>query len=396
MKLFICAGGGMKKSSKWVRLSVLWFSVVALLAAIAVLSCGPAAPVQQAGGGHAVRESVSAPVTDAPFVVQQSGGGDGGSGVHEQATKESAVPATATETPALTVDVAGHPRVGYRLGQHYAAEVRENVARAARGENQEFPVLPVFVKTTPEGEDEVANFLAANGGVRIFKEPDPSVGAVALDMNIGLIPELLGVDGFIRVDLDIQSAYRIPLGKKLVEPDSGALSQELRRAYLDARNRVTRTASRSTERMDYPVMPVSITLWRELHYDHVWEFLRSNGAENVAGDRDGDGDLVPSLIEADISLGLVEELSKVVGVYRVERRIERVKPSSNGPGTGSDTSGRVAIPPSTPRKEPVSKSMRADEWHRAGFTGAGVEVGVIDREFRTRILPHPAPSSAVA
>ena len=98
-----------------------------------------------------------------------------------------------------------------------------------------------------------------------------------------------------------------------------------------------------------------------------------------------------------MSLGLMRAFQHMDGVRRVERVKRLPVPSSNALGDGarpSGSSGRaetVMTPMLVPTKMPAVDTMQADQWHRAGFTGAGVEVAVIDddfREFRTRVLPH--------
>ena len=52
-------------------------ALLGVIEVFAVVACGPAAPAQQSGSGGSVPESVSAPATESPFVLQQSGDGSG-------------------------------------------------------------------------------------------------------------------------------------------------------------------------------------------------------------------------------------------------------------------------------------------------------------------------------
>ena len=280
------------KLSQRVRLVVLSFAVMSVAGVMAVLACGPLAPTAPPNGAGNVSDSVSAPATEAPFVLPQSGDGGGGQ------VEPTEVP-TETPTPTATVPLDGDIRVGYRLRQYYGVAIEENTAREARGEAREFRVLPVFVKTTPDGEAAVAKFLEANGGLNVFRDPDASVGQIALDMDIGIIPELLDVEGFVRVDLDIDLAYRIPPYKKLRDPDGGTVSKDLKDRYLAALG-ARRTylgpgglaplsdllTYVGVDGIDFPVVRVSMLLWRADHVDYVVEFLEANGGENIRWTKD--------------------------------------------------------------------------------------------------------------
>ena len=373
------------KSTKWMRTGVLAVALLAVVGVMAVLACGPsAAPSQQSSGGG-VSESVSVPATEAPFVLPQSGNGDGGP---VDPTGEP----TATPTP--TVPFAGDVRVGPNLVGYYADAVEENVARQARGEDREFPVLPVFVKATPEGKSDVAQFLSDNGGVGVFVDPDPSSGSIALDMNIGLIPDLLDVDDFVRVDLDLQLVVQRGrvFGQRM--ESSRRVSRDLDNQYFAVEAEATRTASRGDAAVEFPVVRVVIELQWADHVDYMVEFLKANGGKNIKLTRDPDASLDRGTIEVDVSLKLTNEFHYMAryGVERVERARQGAEPSSSVPGDGNSGRAVPRVVPSPVPTEPLAvEVMQADQWHRSGFTGAGVEVAVIDadfRAFRTRILPR--------
>ena len=300
-------------STKWVRTGVLTSTLLAVAGVMAVLACGPSAPSQKSGEAGDVSERVSVPATEAPFVLPQFGEEGGGP---VDPTGEP----TATPTPTVPFD--GDVRVGAYLRGYYVDAVEENVAREDRGEAREFPVLPVFVRATPEGKSVVGQFLSDNGGVGVFIDPGPSSGSIALDMNIGVLPELLDVDGFVRVDLDLQSVVRRmtpPGGWPVVH--SRMVSKELDNQYSAVEAEATRTASSGGEAEGFPVVRVVIELQWADHVDYMVEFLKANGGKNIKLTRDPDASLDRGTIEVDISLGLVREFHYMAaeGVERVER-----------------------------------------------------------------------------
>ena len=321
------------KASQWVRLVVLAFAVVSVAGVMAVIACGPSAPLAPPNGAGNVSDSVSLLATEAPFLLPQSGDGDG---VEVEPTAEP----TDTSMPTATVPLDGNLRVGHYLMERYVNAVEENTAREARGEAREFRVfrvLPVFVKTTLDGKGAVAKFLEANGGLNVFINPDALVGRIALDMDIGVIPELLEVEGFIRVDLDIQAVARrdYPYGSGSGGvTHSRRVSKDLDNQYLAVEAEATSTASRGGEEEGFPVVRVVVELRWADHVDYMVEFLKANGGKNIKLTQDSDVSLDRGTVEVDISLGLIREFHYMQphGVERVERARQGSGPSSSGAG----------------------------------------------------------------
>ena len=303
------------KTTKWMVTAMLVVAATLVAGAFALVSCAPSTVPEQAGSAGGVSESVSVPATEAPFVLPQFGDGEGNGGDVEPTDEPTATPVVeGTEVPANTalVPFDGDPRVGYYLVEYYVEAVEENSVREARGEVQEFPVMPVFVKTTPEGEGAVAAFLSANGAKSVFSDRDASVGQVAADINIGMIPELLDVEGFVRVDLDLDLFV-----KRLFPRGSGTAPTNFYDQYAAALAEATRTAPRGAESGELPVVRIALTLWWAYHVDRVVKFLKDNGGENIEL-TPPDGDLDVGTIGVDISLGVLSEFDLMHGVRRVE------------------------------------------------------------------------------
>ena len=391
------------KLSQRVRLVALSFAVVSLVGVMAVMACAPpAAPPNGAGN---VSDSVSVP-TEAPFVLPQSGDGSGTADPTVVPT-ETPIP-TATRYVPPTADRSlcrktynwgtdtvigtrcppdGHPAVSNVLRNKYNAAMREIEALEAKGETGEFPDLRIMVFTnTDEAVDDVVNLLVANGAreVRGYPAPDQeSSGSVYGTVSIEVVPQLADVDGVVSVDWQ-KDRTRLP--RPVVE-ETRLVARELREKYGDARHaNAGRTARGQAE--IYPVVRVSITAWLASDVDRVVEFLKANGGKNITWAKEENDGAGKGSVEGDISLGLIDELAWFTGV----KRIEEVQPTSKvnpGPSDGSGGGGERAIvlPPAF-----VSSAvlMQANQWHRAGFTGSGVEVAVIDvdfSDFGTRILP---------
>ena len=77
-----------------------------------------------------------------------------------------------------------------------------------------------------------------------------------------------------------------------------------------------------------PVVRILIDTWRSSNVDPVVEFLRANGGENIVGTKKEGGWYGTGTVEADVSLGLIRDISGVTGV----KHVEEVKVTSKVPG----------------------------------------------------------------
>ena len=392
------------RTAQWVRLLVLAFAFMSVAGVMAVLACGPSAPAAPAGGAGNVSDSVSVP-TEVPFMLPQSGDGGNGEPTAEptaEPTETRYVPPTADWSlcrdeyswPYLLRDGSydepvllgtrcppdGHPAVASELRNYYNAAMQEIEALEAKGETGEFPELRISVRASTAGAvDAVLELLEANGArlVAASRKPD---GGVTATVSIRVVPQLAEIDGVSSVGLPAEE-----LGPRLVVEERMRVEYGLQEKYRASliRNR-DRTARGETG--GFPLIRVSIIPWGEDDADPIVEFLSANGGKNVTWTKDEDDPVVPGVIEADVSLGLIGDLDQFDGV----QRIEEIKSTSKAKPGGSGGSGVRVVPTSMPVPARISVAMQADQWHRAGYTGAGVEVAVIDGDFRnfgTRIIP---------
>ena len=400
------------KTRQWMKLVGLAVAVLAIGGVFTVVACGPAAPAPPVGGGDAgvVTESVSVPVTGAPFVLQQSGDGDGTGGQGESTEEPTAEPTeepTPTQYVSPTADRSlcsvthnfrdgsvigtrcppdGNSSLSYGLRKRYNEALMDNDDRGLSGRDMEFSNVYVHIHVASEAVDSVVQFLEGNGayvGYFGLDERDSSRGSVSGRISVGLIPGLVQIEGVKHVvedkSIDGDLHEWITIAHHIVD-------DELWFRYEGILSEDHRHSRRSAEAVSYPVVRILITVWEAKYVDTLVKYLNANGAANVVGtklegDWGGSGN-----VEADVSLGLIGDISRVTGV----REIVEVKPTSRVPGGGE---GRGTTAPSfraAPTSVSAVVSMQADHWHRAGFTGAGVEVAVIDSgfaEFRTRVLP---------
>ena len=421
------------QSANWMRMGILSVALLAVVGVLAVLACGPSAasaPVQQSSAAGDVSESASVSATEAPFVGQQPGDGGTGGQASEPTGGQSGQPQdSGDESPETPMPTAtryipptsdrslckdeytwphvrpdgsyaepillgtrcppdGHPALAQELRNYYNSAVREIEALEAQGETGEFPELRISVKAnTAEAVDAVVELLEANGARWVGANRKPNGGVVAT-VRIGVLPELAEIDGVRHVGTPPEDR-----GPHLVVEETLPVESGLRQKYGAAVDRNRGRTARG-EAGVYPVIRVSIIPWWEDDVDAVVEFLKANGGENITWTKDDDDPVVPGVIVADVSLEFVWDLAHFYGVRRVEevKSVSKAKPSTPG---GSGGSGVRVVPTPLPAPVPVAVAMQADQWHRAGFTGAGVEVAVIDGDFRgfsTRILPllsHP-------
>ena len=381
------------------RLVVLSFAVMSVAGVMAVVACGPSAPLAPPNGAGNVSDSVSAPATGSPFLLQQSGDG-GGTAEPTVVPTETPIP-TATRYVPPTADRSlcrdeyswpyllpdgsydepvllgtrcppdGHPAVSNELRNYYNAAMQEIEALEAQGETGEFPELRISVRASTAGAvDAVLELLEANGArlVAASRKPD---GGVAATVSIRVVPQLAEIDGVSSVGLPAEE-----LGPRLVVEERMRVEYGLQEKYRASliRNR-DRTAR--GEVGGFPLIRVLIIPWGEDDADPIVEFLRANGGKNVTWTKDEDDPVVPGVIEADVSLGLIGDLDQFDGV----QRIEEIKSTSKAQPGASGGSGVRVVPTPPPVPVRISVAMQADQWHRAGYTGAGVEVAVIDYDF---------------
>ena len=260
----------------------------------------------------------------------------------------------------------GHRAVAYILRQRYNRAMDEIEALDAEGETGYFPVLNIIVRTdTVEAVDDVIELLSANGVAGIHADRSPGyigAGSVGAMINIGLIPQLVEIEGVLSV-AEIHDGTRSHEIHEVEWKVPFALQERINRAWKGYEASVARG-----EEAEYPVVRVVVKFWGSGGSGYVLKFLKAHGGKNVKVSNEG-GFGYEGTVEVDISLGLVWELSKVRGV----RRVEEVASSLE---TGRQP--RSAVP--VPMPVPEAVLMQADQWHLAGFTGAGVGVGV--GEFR--------------
>ena len=396
------------KAPQWVRLLVLVFAVMSVAGVLAVVACGPLTPPAPPNGAGGVSDSVSAPATEVPFVLLQSG--DGGGGQVEptevptetptaEPTEEPTEEPSATQYVPPTADPSlckgtgssmrcppdGDPKVQYGVRGHYNYAMQQNAARGVRGDAREFPELYLFITTrTADGVDEVAEFLRSNGvGLRytaLYKEPDGSHGSVKAMVNLSLLPQLVAIESVKWVHEDLDRKY-LDWGTggfdwSSVDDDIWTIYEAVKRENFDRR-------ASGEEALPYPVIRVRIKIDSASAVDGVLRHLRSNGGENVVwkkvegstGDPNGS-----STVEADVEVDVLIDVRWLHGV----REIKEIKEASKVPagwhsGFGG-SAGRDAVePPSGPSAAFVA--AQADQWHRAGYTGAGVAVVLIDVGF---------------
>ena len=125
---------------------------------------------------------------------------------------------------------------------------------------------------------------------------------------------------------------------------------------------------------------VSIFLETETAANHLLEFLETNaGGAKLDVNRHGGDWWAVDVWVFRLDAGLIESISKMEGVMKMET-IHPLK----------EEGSRLQQQPSVTPTLTAAQITHADQWHRAGFTGAGVGVGVIDssfKDFETRVLP---------
>ena len=156
-------------------------------------------------------------------------------------------------------------------------------------------------------------------------------------------------------------------------PGPPALSHDLRAEYNDHMKEKAARHVRG-ETMGSPEIYVIIRTGTVDAVDDVVEFLVANDAREVSSGKKADGVSVGSAA-GYVKVELLYALAEIEGVTGVYEPGPRKLSSLSRQGGSRQTAAGV---------------MQADQWHRAGFTGAGVEVAVLDSDFtdfRARIVP---------
>ena len=279
----------------------------------------------------------------------------------------------------------GDPKLEYWVRGHYNYAMQQNAARGVSGDAREFPELDLFITTrTADAVDEVAEFLRSNGvGLRytaLYKEPDGSRGSVKARVNLSLLPQLVAIESVKWVHEDLDRKY---LDWGTGGFDWSSVDDDLWTLYESTKRENNARWTRGEEALPDPVVRVRIKIDSSSAVDGVLRHLRSNGGENVVwkkverstGDQNGSG-----TVEADVDIWVVAGMRWLHGV----REIKEIQESSKVPagwqsGFGGSAGRDVVEPPSGPTASVVA--AQADQWHRAGYTGAGVGVAVIDVGF---------------
>ena len=404
------------KAPQWVRLVVLAFAVMSVAGVMAVMACGPAAPAAPTNGAGNVSDSVSVP-TEAPFVVPQSG--DGGNGEPtaeptEEPTDEPTAEPTEeptyepTEEPSATQYVPptadpseckgtgssmycppdGDPKVGTRVRGHYNRAMNQNAARGVRGDAREFPELPVIITThTSDAVDDVVEFLEANGvpvGRWVYRYPGDDYGVLAVTMDLSLIPELVALAGVKRIKKDLSH-----LDDGRPDPVETIVASDLQFRYSTVVGENRRRGKRGDEALPYPVVRILIETGTASAVDPVLEYLRTNGGRNIVSSKvkAGQGDLDGSgTVEVDLNLIWMPGLMWIPDVDGISEVETTLKGTGDGePASRRDAGRSVAqlafTSTATATSSAPAELTHADQWHRAGYTGAGVQVAVLDSGF---------------
>ena len=116
------------------------------------------------------------------------------------------------------------------------------------------------------------------------------------------------------------------------------------------------------------------------HVDRHLEFMRKHAVGHINWYK-GDGTVPRAAgVSGRISIELIEQAAQMEGVLL----IDRVRPSQ--PAGSSHQTGP------TPTIQPI-QVHGADTWRNAGFTGTGIDVGIIDFDFRNFSTKVANPSS---
>ena len=164
---------------------------------------------------------------------------------------------------------------------------------------------------------------------------------------------------------------------EVVCPPAGSrkIEHNLRREYNDHMEEKTTRQARG-ETMGVVERYVHIVVTSDDAVDAVADFLETRTSNRIKRYKDdGDG----AFVSGRINIELFPVIAEMDGVEYIDIVIPSV----------SQSQMRQSNPTPTPTMTALER-VRTDQWHDAGVTGAGVEVAVLDydfRDFRSRILP---------
>ena len=309
------------KAPQWVRLVVLAFAFMSVAGLLAVVACAPAAPSSQSGGGGSGSEEPEAAPSFTPTPTP---------------TAICVTYSVASGGTKVACEVEGprnlpqHLRYQYSHYMEQKAEREEQLSRGVRAEPLEVPqvFLRIYVDKA-EAVPRLVEFLEANGAYVTYSGTKPSRGyaggAKANRVDIELLPVIAAMDGV------------------------GLIEEVMlvRNPYDDLRVDL-RVVMESAEKAG-PLL----------------ELLESIGddVDSYKKSTDGSGHVV--FIIRGLRAGYMENIDVMDGLESM---------------TGEKTGRRSIVPPSSSLTVP--RGIGADQWHRAGFTGSGVKVAVVDGNLR--------------
>ena len=374
------------KLSQRVRLVALAFAAMSVFGVMSAVACGPSAPV---------------PATGSPFVVPQSG--DGGqveptevptetptAEPTEELTPTQYVPPTANPWECTGTGSSmycwpdGDPKVGTRVRGYYNRAMNENAARGVRGDAREFPELPVVITThTADAVDDVVEFLEANGvpvGWWVYRYWVDDYGVLAVTMDLSLIPELVALEGVRRIKKDLNDSDD---GRP--DPPETVMESDLQLRYFTVLRENKRRVYSGDDALPYPVVRILIETGTASAVDPVLEYLRTYGGTNIVsskvkasqGDLDGSG-----TVEVDLNLRWMLGVTWTPDVDAISEVETTLKGMGDGEPDSRRDAGRGVAQPAFTLTATVTSSApaeitHADQWHRAGYTGAGVEADCV-------------------
>ena len=387
------------KASQWVRLVLSSFAVMSVVGVMAVVACGPSAPLAPPNGADNVSDSVSLPATEVPFVLPQSGDGGNGEPTAEPTDEPTAEPTEEptdelTEEPSATQYVPpttdpslckgtgssmycppdGDPKLEYRVRGKYIYAMEKNAARGVRGDAREFPELVLIITThTADAVDDVVEFLEANGvpvGRWVYRYRVDDYGVVVVTMDLSLIPELVALAGVKWVHEDLSH-----WGDGRPDPPETIVESDLKFRYSTVLGENRRRGSRGDEALPYPVVRILIETGTASAVDPVLEYLRTNGGRNIVSSKvkAGQGDLDGSgTVEVDLSLMWMPGLMWIPDVDEISEVETTLKGTGDGEPDSRREAGRGVAQPAftstaTAMWSAAAVAAQADQWHRAGF-----------------------------
>ena len=385
------------KTAQRVRLVALAFAAMSVAGVMAVVACGPSAPLAPPNGESSVSDGVSVPVTEAPFLLPQSSdGGDGavlestsaqslqarqsgdGSAVGRvlSPTVDSSVGAqesggseTKTPTPTVTRDVPAmvSPKVGTYVRGYYNLAVRQNSGRGVRGDSIEFPEMPVVIEAQWDDFDAMKEFLHGKripvGGWNTYRDSDRNYLEIVVWINLSLLPELVALEAVDKVVLNHakhDAEWDRIAEKKAGGGRPGMVEEELLARIVEFRREASLRVALGEELLPEPVARIVFEVSDASVVDRLVEYLRSNGVEAVVWSKSEPSVRYPlgsGTVEVDMSIALVAYM-----MWAGVERIREVQETSKSAGDGSQGAGGtvlrdVADPPSLPTATPEALEL---------------------------------------